>query len=384
MNPVTLPTFEEMTPDVKLSEDQLKAVEEEKSLDWDAPKKDDKAEPEKAKPEEPEVKEEPKEEKEEKEEKETPEPEDEQAKAAEKAEQERLEKKAKEIGKIVEEVKKMEAEEKAEQERLEKIAKDEGMTIDEVKEMEAKDKSIAERHGNDPIKVARALRKEQSEYGKLKNEIEQLREFKTKTEAQQAKFNEDHFNMVMEQNRDKLIDQFREKSPVEAESLSDDACFERAKTRIKEALKAQEEHKLKEFGKEAETKRGEMIKTLPKEYNDYVPEIKELLNECDDVQILDKGFDVTFLANYVRGKKFTPDYIKSLEDSAYKRGIEQPKIIPPVHTSKPTKETKSTKLIDSLTDVDKRRAEEIYGRREGWSRERMWETYAKDDKGKDF
>ena len=389
MTKVTLPDPNELSAEDQLSEEQLAAIEEAKNEDWSKPaeessekqeddQEDKKDVSDKGKKEDTDDKSDASEEEEKPDDK-TPEDEE-----AEKAESERLEKKAKKLNKSVEEVKQIETEEKAEQERLEKVAKDEGLTVEEVKELEKKDMSIAERHGNDPVKIARALRKEQSEYGKLKNEVEQLKAFKTKVETAQTKFNERQFNDQMEKGREDIIDKFRDKFPDEAEDLSDDACFERGKALIRKALDEKQKETLEKQAKEAEVKRKELVKGLPDEHKDYAPEVKEILAECADGQILDKEFDVIFIANYARGKKFTPDYVKSLGDAAYKRGVEKPKMIPKVPGARPKSGGKDTTLIDSMSEQDKARAIEIYGRREGWSKERMYEEYAKNDKDKDF
>jgi hypothetical protein len=367
---ITFPEPETLTETEKLSDEQLKSIADLKDSDWNEPAKaEDKP------------KEEPRPEPEKKEEEPPAKTTDElaaekQKQEAEAAETQRIDKKAKELNKTVEEVKQIETTEKTEHDRLDKIAKEENRSIDEIKADEAKDKSIAERHGNDPVKIARALRKEQSEYGKIKNEIDGLRKFKEEVNAQTIKFNEQRFESQMENGRADIIEKFREKFPDESEPLSDDAVFERGKGLIRKGLEEKERVSNENIKTQAETKRADIIKTLPEEFKDFVPEIKELIEQCNNHQILDKEFDVAFLANYARGKKFTPDYVKSLVDDAYKRGVEQAKIIPKVPPGKPTNIKKENV---SLTESQKTRAIEIYGRRDGWSQEKMFEEYFKND-----
>lgn len=388
-DPITVPTFDELDASKPLDEAQLEAIKADKETDWDAPKEEKTAEPEKEPEKEPEAKPE----ESEKEPEKTPEDleadkktqeEAKEAEKAEKAEVKRLEKRSKELDKPVEEVKILEEEEKAEVERLEKVAKEEGLTAEEVKELESKDKSIAERHGNDPIKISRALRKEQSEYGKLKNEVETLRAFKETAEVRTKQFNEKRFNESTEAQRDKIVDTYREQYPEESDTLSDDACFERGRFLIKEKITTQQAEKEAELSTKAEGRVKELVKEIPEEFKPYIPEIKKLIQSCDPGQILSDKFDVAFFANYERGKKYTPDYVKSLEDSAYKRGLEKPTIIPRVPPSKPEKPSKSKVDTSGATSEDQHRAEEIYGRREGWTKDRMLQEYVKSDKGKDF
>ena len=383
----TLPDAEDLGAGEELTEEQRKEIEDFKEESWDDEPKE--KEPEKK---EPEKKEEGKEgeEKPKEEEEETPE-EKEKADAEAKKEEEaeaketaRLEKKAEKEGKTVDEIKELESTEKAEQERIEAVAKEEKITIDEVKENEAKDKSVAERHGNDPIKIARALRKEQSEYGKQKSEVEELRDYKAQSEAQRSRFNEREFNSRMESHREEIIDKYREKYPGESTDASNDTVFERGKALIKKGIESKEQASAKEVEEKATEKRAELLKTLPEEFKDQRSEVKEILAECDDLQVLDKGFDAVYLANYARGKKHTPDYIKSLEDAAYKRGAEQAKILPKGGKSPKPTGKKTDNVISGMTSEQKGRAEEVYGNREGWTKEQMWKEYMKDDVKDDF
>lgn len=386
--PVPLPVAEDLG-EAKLTEEQLKAIEETKAVDWDKPKDPAKAEPAKeaAKPEKEDVRheEKPAEKTAEELEAESKAKEEEKAKLeAEEKETARLEKKAKELGKKPEEVKQLEADEKADNERVEKLAKEEGISVDDVRENELKDRSVADRHGKDPFKLARALRKEQSEYGKLKNEVEQLRDLKAKIEESQIRYSEERFETQMAKGRDDIIAKYREKYADETAELSDDAVFERGKAIIKEALKAQDAQKTEKNKTEAVKRRDEIIKSISDEFKDYIPEVKDMLKDITDAQVLDKGFDVNYLATYARGRKVTSDYIKSLEEAAYKRGVEQAKIIPKVLPAKPTAVKVDSGKGSELSQTEKTRAEEIYGRRDGWSKEKMWDEYAKSDKGKDF
>jgi len=369
---VILPESDTLGSEEKLSDEQLREIETIKTDDW-------------VKTDQPKSEEEPKKELEKK-------PTEEESKPGktpeeiekEKEEQDlealetaRLEKKAKEFDKTVEEIQQIEAGEKTEKERLEKIAKEEGRTVEEIKAEEEKDRNVAERHGNDPIKLARALRKEQSGYEKQKDEVEQLRRFKEQADAQIVQFNEQQLEERMEKGREDIIEKYRDKFPgEETDKLSDDVVFERGKGIIRKALEERQKVRTEKIKADAETKRIDLVKNLPEEFKDFIPEIKKLLEECGDSQILDKEFDISYLGNYIRGKKFTPDYVKSSEEAFYKRGVEQAKIIPKVPQAKPG----SDKTITvTLTDSQKNRAEEMYGRREGWTRQRMWEEYFKSD-----
>ena len=391
MGKVTLPEADALEAGKSLSEEQVKAIDEFKNESWDKPAEKEKESAQPDKKEEVEAEPEKETEREETtEDEESPQQLEEAKKAdegkvAEEAEAKRVEDKAKQLNKTAEEVKKLEADEKAESERVEKIAKEENKTVEEVKADELKDKAVAERHGNDAIKLARVVRKEQSEYDKIKKEHESLSKFKEAVEQQQLKFNETSFNQATEKDRDDIVAKYREKFPNEAENLSDDACFERGRVIIKEFLKNREESASSKIKSDATSRRSELLKGISDEYKEYAPEVKALLDECSDQQVIDKTFDVSYLAQYARGKKMTAEYVKSLEDAAYKRGVEKAKIIPKVPPSKPGSGSKSAGGA-SMSDKDKKRAEEVYSRRienGSLTREKAWDEYFKNDKEKD-
>jgi hypothetical protein len=304
------------------------------------------------------------------------------AKEAETKEQERLDKLAKDQNKTVDQIKAEEtaAAEKAELARLEAIAKEENITVDEVKENEKKDQIILERHANDAKKLARAMRKEQSEYGKVKAQLDEINEAKA---AQQKALDEQRFAKTIESKKDEIIEKYRENFPHDAEDQSDDVIFDRAKGLLRASFDKAIADQKAAVKTAADNRKREMVETLPQEYSDVKAEVKEMLDQCLDEQVLSKKFDVTFLANSARGKKFTPAYIKTLTDAAYKRGIEQPKILGATNLGTNKQTPRSTTQTVSLTEGEKDRAREMFSAK-GWTEERMFQEYDKNHKGKDF
>ena len=308
------------------------------------------------------------------------------------ADEERIAKLADEQNKTVEEIKKeeeanKETPEQIETKRIEDIAKEEGITVDEVKEGETKDKAIIERLGGDINKVAKSLRSENSAYGKLKVEHEELSTFKKNVEIARAKFSEEQIDATLADKRDEVIKVYLKKFP-DQESETDDVVFERAKVRIKEALKDKEVEATGKLKVEADTARETLIKSIPEEYKEYVPEIKEVLKGNPDSDVVDKEFDVMNLAHWARGKKFTPEHVKSLEDAAYKRGKEQPEIKKKKtgaisSDGRSEGEKLNSSLLSSATEADILRAQELNGTKAGWSKDKMVDHYMKTQKKSD-
>ncbi len=368
-----------------LTDDQKKEIEEYKeSMDWSGNADLDKVKgDEKEKIEEPAGEEKPEAERIAEEEKQ--------------ADDERVSKLAEEQGKTVEEIRQAETEEKAaeeakgeeqkELERVETIAKEEGLTVEEVKEAEAKDLKVVENYGNDPKKIAKALRKENSAYGKLKAEHDKLSGWKKEYDAQRLKYNEERVNTELEAQRDKIVEEYIKFNPNE--SNEDEAVlFERAKVKVKKALEDKEDKQREEVRERADEARGTIISSIPEEYKEYTPDIKEVLNQEDNDVVLSEDFDIQNICYWARGKKMTPEYVDSLVKAAEKRGMEQPEILEKKSGSVSTgsrtpKPEGKNAIVGTATVADKERASEMFGNKEGWSEDKKLEEYMTNYKNSD-
>ena len=272
-------------------------------------------------------------------------------------------------------------EDESEEEQLRKIAEDEGITVEEAKEAIAKDKAVVERHGSDPVKIARALRKEQSEYGKLKNENERLVSYKENIENQRKEFNERQFVSHCDDHKDEFVEKYVKYHPEQSE-LSEDVLFERAKNELRETIKTQATEKEDKLKVSSEDRRRELLDTIPEEFKEVIPEIKAILKEVDNGHVLTKDFDVMHIAHYARGKKYTPEYVKSLIAEASKRAKEEPKIKEKNTIPAGGRGGKKGK-VSVLTSEQKDRAHEIYSN-EDWDEAKIFSEYEKHHKGKDF
>lgn len=273
--------------------------------------------------------------------------------------------------------------EESEEAILQKIAEEEKCTIDEAKEVLAKDKSIVERHGSDPVKIARALRKEQSVYGKIKAELDDLKAYKEQTEKAQREYQEKHIDSQLQSQKDSIIEKYLKLHP-EDEDLHDDVVFEKAKVQIKEIIKKQTEEQKAKLADQASKTIVSLVESIPDEYKDVIPEVKQALQEVDHADVVDPKFDVMSVVFWARGKKYSPEYVKSLEDAAYKRGKEEPEIKQKRSIDSSSRSASGKKTSGNATEADVQRAREMFGNKEGWTEEQMVEAYMRDHKGKDF
>jgi hypothetical protein len=180
----------------------------------------------------------------------------------------------------------------------------------------------------------------------------------------------------LNEDKDKIIELYLKKHPDE-EDQHEDVIFERAKVILKTKLKEDRDKADAEFKVHVDKVRDDLIGKVPKEYKEFIPEIKKQLQDEDDDVVIHPDFDVMNLAYWARGKKFTPEYVKSLEDAAFKRGSEDPKI-KAQKAGISTSEARSTPGKPApvvLSDDEKERALEIFASKDDWSDERKFKEY---------
>lgn len=308
---------------------------------------------------------------------------------AKEAEEQRLEAKAKELKKTKEEVIELEAQAKAKAEQLEieAIAREEKISVQQAKEMIQKDREVAERHKHDPIKLARSLRKFQSEASKSKAEAE---ENKLKVKQYELAVSDAQFEAGCEEQKAQIIEAYREdpKFAAKAAELEDDECFERAKEILRVAKNQYVEQEKQKTKTLADEKRKEYLQTIPEDISkEFYSELEEHVNSCTDMQVLNPKFNMEHIIALYRGKKYTPEYIKQLKDEAYRRGMENRKILGrKVNTplpSKPQVKAKGDGYVTKLSATEKARARSMFAGL-AMSENEMYKEYENKYRGKDF
>lgn len=293
------------------------------------------------------------------------------------AETERLTKKAEELGKTVEEVQEAEKSEseETEQKRIEAIAKEENISIEQVAEMEKADKEIVDRHKGDPMKLARAVRTQQKSFAKLENEHEAL---KVSVEKQERIINEEEFNGQCEDKREVIIKEYRAKYSDEAENKEDDVVFEKGKALLKTKWDDAISNEKKAVSDKAKDRRKELTEGLSDDVKkEFLSDIEETLGNINDQQVLSKKFNIDYIVQLARGAKYTPEYVKKVEDDAYKRGKENRKIVRTIHGPKtPAPSSKKGVVSTTLNEEQKDRAEDMY-HGTNMTKQQMYDEYEK-------
>lgn len=158
--------------------------------------------------------------------------------------------------------------------------------------------------------------------------------------------------------------------------------FERAKNELKGVIKQNQEKEEVRVKEASEIRREELLDNLPEEFNEVKVDIKNVLKEVENSHVLTKDFDIMHIAHYARGKKYTPEHIKSLTEAAEKRGREESKIKEKKTVPAGGRGGKKSPAT-SLSEDDKSRAHDIYANEE-WDEAKIFSEFIKNHKGKDF
>ena len=272
------------------------------------------------------------------------------------------------------------AKEKAEKERVaarpeEEVIRDHALkhslTIDEAKEDITKTKAIVEKYKNDPVELARALRHTQSGYDQLKS-----KEGKPQVIIQQDPGAE--IREFAEKNKEKIIATFRKKFPAKSEMMSDEVILEESVAIAEKDYEAWQRTETANVAKIAGEKREQLLTSLPEGDKRFLPDVKALLSRTPDHQIAHESFDIKDFIYHARGAYYTPERVKSLEDAAFKRGKEDPKILgvkPGTTGGSAPKKPDSAGGGWAGTEDQKNRALEMFSAEDGYTEEQAFKAF---------
>lgn len=224
-----------------------------------------------------------------------------------------------------------EEDEETEEERLNRVAKEEGLTVEQVKENEKAEKALLDKYEGKTDKVVKALRHQNSAYSKIQKENDELRAFKATVEKARLVQMEERIDEALDKQRDELVERYLNLNPKIKEKydlgdMSEDVVWEKAKTQIKANLQKKRDEERDELHTQANKRRDELANSLDEVNKEYVPEVRKLLDEVTDSEVMEEGFTVENYLFWARGKKFTPEHVKEIIEAAEKRAKDEPKI----------------------------------------------------------
>jgi hypothetical protein len=237
------------------------------------------------------------------------------------------------------------------------------MTYAEAKEDIEKTGEILKQYKNDPAEMARAMRNKDREYHKLKADQEKAA---AKKEPLFRRMSDEQFigwAKAEVAKKPEFVEKFREKFPARSESMSDEAIIEEIVDRELTVYHEKATEKENEIKSAASKRRDDLVVAIPEADRRFIPEVKALLQNISDADLLNSDDIVKDALLMAKGKTYDSD-IKAAEERGFKRAKEGAQIVgvkPSASGSAPVKGKTSV----TLNAKQKERAEQMFGNMAG-------------------
>jgi hypothetical protein len=272
-------------------------------------------------------------------------------------------------------------EEKKPEESVRDYALKHNITEDEAKKEIEANQSVIEKYKT-PEEMARALRSTQSAYDKLRNENGEDNKERKHPYANVQDPSRDIGKYVNE-NREKLLNDYKAKFPNKFESLTEEAVLEEVAEKMLANYNNWVQGELNKRKELASDKRDELLNGLSESDAQFLPDIKAVLSKTDDSIVLSKNYNITDVVRWAKGGKYDDDVKKAYEEGL-KAGKEKAEIMgetPKVPAGGGKKPRKLSSKSVSLNQQQKDRAVEMFDHLSGSDEDKYnlyRETYAKE------
>lgn len=253
-------------------------------------------------------------------------------------------------------------------------AKNGGLSVEDAKKEVESLRAISKKYGDDPVKIAKAYRQVQSAYDKQK--VTASSNINPAVQAIVAN-PRSYVAGEVKKNADKLIVEFREQNPARSRDMDDEQVTEEIIERGTFAIKGQirdYEIKLKQ---DASNKREEFIKGVAEADRNLLPEIKPILEQLPDYQVVGPNFKFEDLVYYAKGKS-VDRLIKEAEDRVHKQyAVKDRKIVGEIAKPSQTTKVKQTPEQSKATGMSawqKDQARQMYAST-SMTEDEMFEAY---------
>lgn len=218
-------------------------------------------------------------------------------------------------------------------------AKKSGLSKEEAKAEVESLRAISKKYGDDPVKIAKAYREVQSAYDKQKV---QASSNVNPAVAAIAANPRSYVTGEVKKNSEKLIKEFRSQNPARSRDMDDEQVEEEIIERGTMAIKDQIRGYEIQLKKDATNKREEFIKSIPEADRRYTSEIKSILEQLPDYQVVGPTFRFNDLLTYARGKD-VDRLIKEAEERIHKQyAVKDNKIVGNIARTPQTTKVKQT------------------------------------------
>lgn len=261
-------------------------------------------------------------------------------------------------------------------------AEAEGISKEEAKSAIEAEIKLAEQYENDPRKLSRTARYWQSQHAKLESKIKQTSE----ANARSLKDNEIVIKgkkTTFDEAKPLMVEAYRNEFADAVAEKSDDEIFEIAKSDYKTKVKAHYASQAQQITDSAKSKRARMILELPDHAKPFRADIEEALNLLPDAKIVQEDYAPDDIIAWTRGKYYSPEKVKEIEDAAHKRGLENAKIlgekvvVKAGSTDKPAAPSipPADKEVETLDQIQKDQALNMFDGIKIWDDSRKFKEY---------
>lgn len=246
---------------------------------------------------------------------------------------------------------------------IKKYAEQNSISEEQAAEEVESNKAILKKYKDDPIELAKAYRSLQSTYDKQKL---------SDIQSQQARMvNEiiiDPRAFVAKaelENSSKWIEEYRKTYPAKSELMTDAAIVEECRQIALNQVNGQISEYQVRLKSDANTRRQELIKSIPESDRSFSTEIGQVLAKFPDSQIVSQDFAFKDLVRWARGSETSiKKLVKEAEERGYKMAQEG-KILGEKFIAKTPSITKpkprdGTSSVVQLSEYEKRQAREKF------------------------
>lgn len=262
---------------------------------------------------------------------------------------------------------------------IKKVSEEDKISLEQAAEEVAKNEAVIKKYFDDPIKLAAALRKAQSDSDKARAEVEKI-----KQQAQTPKLNDfasvrSHVDKTISQQRDKLVELYRAEYPGLSANLDDDAVVDLMRKEATEKMMVRVEENRLNQSRAANDKRQKVLNSLSQEDKEFLSDAKRIVDDTPDDFVLRNDYDVEDVLRYIRGDKAR---IQKIEKDAFERGLKQGREEPKIIAEKvPVKSDGNKKAVETKTvwanrlTADQRTSAENKFDGQQMSKEEMYKFY---------
>jgi hypothetical protein len=262
--------------------------------------------------------------------------------------------------------------EKQLEEEAREYAFENNVNFEEAKEALKSEAKILKKYDSDPKSMARTIRSLQQLNSKQDEAIKSL-EAKAASPIKGPNVTADEMMQAIEKGaikkgsdtltKEGVVEAYRKENPDTTEMVDSDTVFRMATKDMAKEINAVNAQRAEEIKSQAKNKKESYISNLPESVKHLKGDLKKVLDEYSDVQIMSEGFNFQDLVAWARGlPKNYKAALKKAKEDGIKLAKEQPEIVAEIPSGSPGKGGKKPKKSSTprITEEEKQRAFQMF------------------------